>query len=152
MATNRPSKQYSINLFRKICKQLGLKLTHQRLEIYNAMMDMEDHPSVEEVFDAIKPKIPTISFDTVYRTLALFERNNIIQRIQYLDSKTRYDSNMDEHYHLVCKRCHNIQDFYWPDMDNLKAPDDTNDWGKIDNRYLELRGVCQGCLARDKVA
>jgi len=133
-------------------KEVGLKLTHQRLEIFNVVVSMEDHPSAEQVYEAVKSKMPTISFDTVYRTLALFERYGVLARVQYLDDRTRYDSNMAPHYHLVCKTCKRIHDFYWPDLDELQRPDDTKGWGTIENEYLELSGICQECLARNNRA
>ncbi|MDY6933103.1 MAG: transcriptional repressor [Spirochaetota bacterium] len=136
-----------IETFKKISKYLGLKITHQRLEIFKILVSMEYHPSAEEVYEAIREKIPSISFDTVYRTLALFESHGVIAKVQYLDDRTRYDSNMEPHYHLVCKKCRNIQDFYWPDLDQLKPPEKTKGWGEIDNKYLELRGICRKCLA-----
>jgi Fur family peroxide stress response transcriptional regulator len=91
-----------IEMFKNISRENGLKVTHQRLEIFKILLSMEYHPSAEEVFEAVRKKIPTISFDTVYRTLALFENSGVIRKVQYLDTRTRYDSNMDIHYHLVC--------------------------------------------------
>ena len=137
-----------LRTFEEIWRELGLKLTHQRLEIFHVLVNAEDHPSAEEVYEKVKSKMPTISFDTVYRTLALFERYGVIARVHYLDDRARYDSNMAPHYHLVCKTCKKIRDFYWPDLDELQTPDKTKGWGTIENKYLELRGICQDCLAR----
>ena len=136
-----------IEVFKNISKNLGLKITHQRLEIFKILVSMEYHPSAEEVYEVVRGTIPSISFDTVYRTLALFESHGVIAKVQYLDDRTRYDSNMEPHCHLVCKKCRNIQDFYWPDLDQLNSPEETKRWGEIDNKYLELRGICRKCLA-----
>lgn len=141
------SVEDKLEIFYAIFKELGLKLTHQRLEIFNVLVSTEDHPSTEEVYEKVKSKIPAISFDTVYRTLALFERYGVIAKVHYVDDRTRYDSNMAPHYHLVCNKCKKIQDFYWPDLDELQTPDKTKGWGTIENKYLELRGICQDCLA-----
>ena len=65
----------------KLLKGTGLKLTHQRLEILYILMSDVDHPSAEEIYERTKPEIPTISFDTVYRTLALFERYMRIEEL-----------------------------------------------------------------------
>jgi len=123
-----------------------LKLTHQRLQILNALMSVRDHPSAEDVFAAVKPKIPSISFDTVYRALALFERHGAITKVQ---DKTRYETETRRHCHMICTRCCKIEDFFWPEIEQLQVPDETAGWGKIEQRYLELRGVCQKCLAKD---
>lgn len=144
VSTEAESKAY-----RRIFKKLGLKLTHQRFQIFSALMSMNGHPSAEDVLAVVKPKIPTISFDTVYRTLALFERHGLIAKVQYVDDKTRYDSETRPHCHLICTRCRRIEDFFWPDIEQLQIPDETARWGKIENRYVELRGICKDCLAKD---
>jgi len=132
--------------FQKHLKQTGLKLTHQRLEILHILMSDVNHPSAEEVYERIKPKIPTISFDTVYRTLALFECHGIVSRVHYLDDKSRYDPNTTHHYHFVCTRCKTIKDFYWSDLDELTVPTEVHRWGEINDRYLEIRGTCRDCI------
>jgi Fur family peroxide stress response transcriptional regulator len=149
MARRHVSTEDEIKAYRRISKDLGLKLTHQRLQIFEALMSMKDHPSAEDVLAVVKPKIPSISFDTVYRTLALFERHGLIAKVQYIDDKTRYDSEKRRHCHLICTRCRRIEDFFWPEIDQLRVPDETARWGEIENKYLELRGVCQDCLAND---
>lgn len=135
-----------LKAFEEICRELGLKLTHQRLEIFRVLANAEDHPSAEGVYERVKAKIPPISFDTVYRTLALFERHGVIARVNHLADRTRYDSNMTVHHHMVCTRCKRIRDFYWPAVDEMEAPEETKGWGSIEGAYLELRGICRACL------
>jgi Fur family peroxide stress response transcriptional regulator len=137
---------YKLQAFREICRESGLKLTHQRLEIFRILTNAEDHPSAEDVYERVKPKIPPISFDTVYRTLALFERCGVIARVNHLADRTRYDSNMTVHHHMVCTRCKKIRDFYWPALDEMETPGTTKGWGSIEGKYLELRGICRDCL------
>ena len=57
---------------------------------------------------------------------------------------------MKPHHHLVCIKCKKIQDFYWPDIEEMEIPEETKGWGLIKNRYLELRGICQECLDKEK--
>lgn len=138
-----------LQAFRELSRQIGLKLTHQRLEIFNVLSSMLDHPSAEDVFEEVKKRIPTIAFDTVYRTLSLFERHGLISKVNYLDGRTRYDSVTERHCHLICTRCRKIEDFYWPAVDQLQLPKEMKSWGNIENKYLELRGHCQDCLIKD---
>jgi Fur family peroxide stress response transcriptional regulator len=139
-----------IKALKAMWNRRGLKLTHQRLEIFKVMESAEDHPSAEELYERVKSKLPTISFDTVYRTLALLERHGMIARIYNLDNRMRYDSNMDRHYHLICTRCRKINDFYWPELDHLSMPGETEGWGMIEGRHVELRGICQNCLKKER--
>jgi Fur family peroxide stress response transcriptional regulator len=133
----------------EICRGLGLKLTHQRLEILRELTMAKDHPSAEDIYKRVKPKIPPISFDTVYRTLALFERSGVIARVHHLDDRTRYDPDTSKHHHMVCIKCKKIRDFTWPALDRMDVPEETKDWGLIKGKYLEIRGLCRECLEKE---
>jgi Fur family peroxide stress response transcriptional regulator len=149
MSLTTYQNEAKLRAFRELSRQIGLKLTHQRLVIFNVLSSMLNHPSAEDVFEKVKKKIPTIAFDTVYRTLALFERHGLISKVNYLDSRTRYDSVAERHCHLICTRCRKIEDFYWAEIDQLQIPKETKPWGSIKNKYVELRGLCRDCLIND---
>jgi Fur family peroxide stress response transcriptional regulator len=149
MSQTSYQNEAKLRAFRKLSRQIGLKLTHQRLEIFNVLSSTEDHPSPEDVFEEVKKRIPTIAFDTVYRTLSLFERLGLISKVNYLDGRKRYDSVTERHCHLICTLCRKIQDFTWPEVDQLQLPKETMRWGSIENKYIELRGLCQDCLTKD---
>jgi Fur family peroxide stress response transcriptional regulator len=149
MSQTSYQNEAKLRAFRELSRQIGLKLTHQRLVIFNVLSSMLNHPSAEDVFEEVKNRIPTIAFDTVYRTLALFERHGLISKVNYLDSRTRYDSVTERHCHLICTRCRKIEDFYWAEVDQLQIPKETKFWGSIKNKYVELRGLCQDCLTKD---
>jgi len=130
MRFNKTSSDW-IDTFRERCSTLGLKVTHQRLMIYNVLSSTEGHPSSEEIYKQVRRKLPTISFDTVYRTLALFEQHGLITRIRQIDDRTRYDSNMNQHCHIVCTRCNKVQDLCWLEIDLLAVPSETAEWGLL---------------------
>ena len=55
-------------------------------------------------------------------------------------------------YRTFCIKCKKIQDFTWPALDGMEAPEETEGWGKIQGKYLELRGICRECLKNEKRA
>ncbi|MFH1037762.1 MAG: transcriptional repressor [PVC group bacterium] len=126
----------------------GLKLTHQRLEIYRELMAAKDHPSAEDVFQRVRPRIPTVSLDTVYRTLDMFERIGVVAKVEVLDDRSRFDPNREPHHHLVCTVCRKVDDFPCPAVDSISPPPQAEIWGKIAGRHLELRGICNECLSK----
>ncbi|MHC4945619.1 MAG: Fur family transcriptional regulator [Planctomycetota bacterium] len=138
-----------IDGFIELCRSAGIKVTHQRLEVFRALVKSDSHPSAEEVFDEVKKRIPFISLDTVYRTLATLEQQGVLTKIQ-LGTRTRFDPNREMHHHFICTECHTIQDFRWPRFDDLKAPPRMKAWGEVRTKYVELRGICKACLARKK--
>ncbi len=89
----RSTIQNRLDRFAKSCKSLGIKATHQRIEIYRELARTSEHPDVETLFQRIRRRIPSISLDTVYRNLRLFEEKGLIKRVGIRGEKTRFDAN-----------------------------------------------------------
>ncbi len=150
MKNNNPHLQEKLKKFEQLCRENGIKITHQRMEIFREIASSSDHPSVEQMYNNLKPKLPMISLDTLYRTLSTFETIGIISKVSVSDNRGRFDSNLVPHHHLVCTKCKGILDFYWPTLDKIKVPSETKKWGKILAKQVELRGICADCLKRDQ--
>jgi Fur family transcriptional regulator, peroxide stress response regulator len=134
---------------RKLCNQAGMKLTPQRLEIYKELLSHKDHPSTELIFKQLRKRLPTISLDTVYRTLATFDEFGIIKRLNVSNARTLFDTNLDQHHHFICSRCKQVEDVYWPDFDQSTLPKSVSTRGSIQTRHLELHGICNQCLNKE---
>jgi Fur family peroxide stress response transcriptional regulator len=137
-----------VNVLQDICRETGLKLTHQRLEILRELMKAKDHPSVETVHRRVQVRIPTISLDTVYRSISTFERHGLIARMHVFDDQGRFDADLSPHHHLVCTQCKSIEDFLWGTFDGANLPSEIVGWGQIYTKHAVLRGVCRACLNR----
>jgi Fur family peroxide stress response transcriptional regulator len=148
MKPPKNSLQEKLKQFERFCRLKNIKITHQRREIFILMTSLAIHPSAEEIFKRIKTKLPMISLDTVYRTLTTFEKAGIISRVQAFDDRIRFDANLQPHHHLICTKCKGIVDFYWPAFDSIQLPPDTNRWGTIKLKQVELRGGCIKCSKR----
>ncbi len=144
-AKTEKMKNNDLGRIKEFFRKNGVKVTHQRLEIYREIMKAEDHPSAEDIYRRIRPRLPTVSLDTVYRTLDMFEKLGIISRVEVLDDRARFDPHQEPHHHLVCTVCKRILDFSWPEMDSLKPPIPTDEWGRVVSSHLELRGICREC-------
>ena len=138
------------NGFKQACVAAGIKLTHQRIEIFKILMATREHLSAEDVYSILKPEMPTIALDTIYRTLSTFAELGIVNRLKIIDDRVRFDPNLNRHYHFVCRHCKTIKDFYWPEFDALVPPSDIAEIGEVDSSYLELRGLCKSCAEKDK--
>ena len=131
---------------RRICEEAGIKLTHQRLEIYKELMSATDHPSAEEVHNRLLERVPTVALDTVYRTLATFDELGIARKLHLANKRNLFDVNLTQHHHFVCDHCRKVEDVYWPDFDKTILPETVADIGKVRSRHLELHGLCNTCL------
>jgi Fur family transcriptional regulator, peroxide stress response regulator len=146
MKDKSPDVQNKMREFQKICRSNGLKLTHQRLQIFSELASSSEHPSAESIYKSLVSRYPSLSLDTVYRTLFRFEKLGILSKVQALDDRARFDGNPLPHHHMVCTKCKNIIDFYWPAFDDMQRPHETKKWGRVKSIQVELRGVCDSCL------
>lgn len=138
--------------FEIACREAGLKVTPQRLEIFRELASAGDHPTAETLYKRLQKTMPTLSLDTVYRTLTTFEEYDLILRVQTTESHARFEAEMQKHHHAICTQCHRITDFYWDICDTSELPAQMTGWGQIKNRQITLKGVCAECAADKKMA
>jgi Fur family transcriptional regulator, peroxide stress response regulator len=136
--------------FAMLCREAGLKATHQRTEIYRQLAATEAHPDAETLYRRVRRRIPAISFDTVYRTLKTLEEKGLIVRVGVPMARTRFDANRRKHHHFVCETCGLVRDFYSPQFDRLAVPAETRKLGAAESVHVEIRGVCQACKRRTR--
>jgi Fur family peroxide stress response transcriptional regulator len=122
-----------------------VKLTHQRLEVFRAIACRVDHPGVDAVFRAVKDRLPTVSLDTVYRTLWLLNDLGLVTTLGPRREGVRFDPNLDRHHHYVCVRCGLVQDFESPRLAALQVPAAVHGFGSVEGVLVEVRGLCRRC-------
>lgn len=137
--------QPQLQRFEQICKGAGLKVTHQRLEIYRELLSAHDHPSAEAIYKRLEKRLPSLSLDTVYRTLATFEQLKLVYRIETVESQARYEAFTARHHHFLCKTCSQVFDFNWQHFDTMQLPDDLNTIGAVDHANVVVHGTCAAC-------
>ncbi|MEN8189318.1 MAG: Fur family transcriptional regulator [Thermodesulfobacteriota bacterium] len=138
--------QQDLSRIKQLCDDAGMKLTHQRLEIYKELLAVMDHPSAERVHKRLQKRLPTIAIDTVYRTLATFTEFGILKKLNVSNDRTLFDINIEPHHHFVCTHCKAVEDIYWHDFDKTTLPEAVTEVGQVQSRHLELHGICNRCM------
>ena len=101
--------------------QKGIKLTHQRRVIAQVIADANDHPDANEVFMRANKIDNRISLATVYRTIKLFEENNVLNRIELGGKRARYEELTDSHHdHLIDIDTGDIIEFVDDEIEELQ--------------------------------
>jgi len=136
--------------FQEVCRAEGLKLTHQRMEIFREVAQTTDHPDAETVFRGVRERLPTVSMDTVYRTLWRLKDLGLVSVLGPPRERARFDANLDRHYHFVCTRCGLTRDFDDHEFDSLELPKTIHSIGKADRIQVEALGLCRSCAAAAK--
>ncbi len=139
------SEDLLLQEFREACLHHGLKVTHQRLEIYRVVASSNAHPDAETVFRQVRKRIPTISLDTVYRGLKLLADHRIISVVGVSHERVRFDANVHSHHHFVCTKCGAIMDFNAPELGEIAPPAEACQLGRPVSIQLEVKGVCAKC-------
>lgn len=134
--------------FEQVCRDAGVRLTHQRLEIFREVAQARDHPDAETVYRRVRERMPTVSLDTVYRTLWLLNDHGLITTLGLSRERTRFDANLTRHHHFVCVRCGSTRDFYSKELDDLELPSSATAFGQIETTLVEVRGVCRDCAGK----
>lgn len=134
--------------FVETCRRSALRVTHQRTEVFRELAMTDEHPDAETVYDRVRKRLPSISRDTVYRTLSSLEAQGLVRRTEVLVGPGRYDANTDIHHHFVCTRCGRVQDFESPALDGLALPPSVKALGTIESAHVQVRGVCSACASR----
>jgi Fur family peroxide stress response transcriptional regulator len=136
----------SVDDIKEVFKKRGLKLTQQRLEILNELVNSDNHPDAETIYTGVRGRLPTVSLDTVYRTLWMLLDFGLINTLGPSLTKLRFDGNTQPHHHFICRACSQIYDFYSPELDNLKVPDIISNLGQGERIEVEIKGLCHNCL------
>lgn len=137
-----------LDRFRQGCREAGLKVTHQRLEIFREVATSVEHPDAETVFQAVRRKLPTVSLDTVYRTLWTMIDLGLLTSLGPDQRRVRFDANLDAHHHFICSRCGKTVDFFHPAFDQLRPPPAVARVGHVERLQVECRGICKACAKK----
>lgn len=105
------------------CKEIisnkGLKVTPQRIAILEALVDLANHPTVDEIIDHIKDHHPSISTGTVYKTLETMKEKGLITKVISDREVMRYDAVLEKHHHLYSASTGRIEDYHDEELNKL---------------------------------
>lgn len=124
-------------------RELGLKLTPQRIAILQYLDGNRDHPSAEDIYRAVKERFPTMSFATVYNTLEVLRKRGLIRELAIDGERKRYDPDIEPHHHILCVRCKKVADVHM-DID-VPVPDEVGQRFVIFGNHIEFYGLCDEC-------
>ena len=122
------------------------KQFRKRNAILECLKSTDQHPSAETVHEMLRIEHPDISLATVYRNLALFKKQGLIQSIGTVNGIERFDANTDPHVHFVCTGCDAVLDFPQVEVPTSLGTDAEKQTGcHIAGCQLTFTGLCQNC-------
>lgn len=132
-----------MNDLKELLKAKRVKPTHQRLVILNYLRNTKSHPSADTIYNKIIKDNPTMSRTTVYNTVNMLVKKDLVMPIYISANEVRFDGNTMPHHHFLCKKCANILDID-VQCTHFKA-------GEIyGNKIMEWHGyfvgICRDCM------
>ena len=129
------------------------KQFRKRSAILQCLKDTHTHPSAEMLHQMLQQEHPDISLATVYRNLALFKSQGIIQSLGTVGGIERFDANTMPHVHFICTRCCSVTDL--PQItvpQQLQSTVESTTGGQVAECQLSFSGICQSCCQAEKTA
>lgn len=134
--------------FKRLCQQHGLPLTVQRQVILESLARHKDHPTADDIFAEVRPRLPGVSRTTVYRVLETLVQVRVARKVCHPGATARYETKTNRHHHLVCLHCNRLTDVEEASLDSLPFPDVGRLGFQIEDYSIQFRGICRTCARR----
>jgi Fur family peroxide stress response transcriptional regulator len=134
----------------RACRERGLPVTVQRRAVLEALVPRDDHPSADDLFEAVSRTVPGISRTTVYRVLETLVDLGLASRISHPGGGARFELRRGRHHHLHCARCGCVKDFTSPALEALELPRLAAHGFEVDDWSLHVTGLCADCRGRSR--
>ncbi|MBT9372109.1 Fur family transcriptional regulator [Rhizobium sp. CSW-27] len=126
----------------ELCAERGMRMTEQRRVIARILQDSDDHPDVEELYRRSTRVDARISISTVYRTVKLFEDAGIIEKHDFRDGRSRYETVPEEHHdHMIDVKTGEVIEFHSAEIEALQERIAREHGFRLVGHRLELYGI-----------
>lgn len=121
----------------------SIKPSVQRTAVMEYLLNNRTHPTIDEIYLALSPNMPTLSKTTVYNTLDIFVEKGAVRQLVLDEKNARYDIDISAHAHFICRMCGKVQDIFnlKPTLFQVPKNDDFN----IDTVEISYLGFCKNC-------
>jgi Fur family peroxide stress response transcriptional regulator len=136
--------------FEDICRQKRLPVTMQRRVILEAVLRRDDHPTADQIYEAVQERVPQLSRTTVYRVLDKLSQLGAIRRVLLTGGTSRFDGMIRRHHHLVCTGCGKIIDIDDERLDQLSLPRRKMQGFTVEEFSVQVSGVCADCQKKKR--
>lgn len=136
---------------KKIIRDLGLKVTSQRLLILDVVRNGPNHFTAQDIYESVSVRNPAVGFATVYRFLRTLSEHQFVTEIRMGGMPARYEWAAKRHHdHLTCVQCSKIVEFENHEIERLQEKVAKEFGFSLTDHVLELYGVCPECRRKEK--
>jgi Fe2+ or Zn2+ uptake regulation protein len=128
-----------------LLKKSGLKATFQRMNILECI-DVHGHMSIDAIYEQVVKRHPSLSLATIYKNIILMVENGVLVEVPITGKKSKYELTKEDHIHLVCTECGEVEDKPMQSMtDELFTSITKQENFTLSKQQINLYGVCSHC-------
>ncbi len=128
----------------------GLRYTQQREEVWQEILSSESHRDAEDIYFSLCNRGVNISRATVYRTIEVLMKNNLVRKLDLGDGRSRFEHKNDptHHDHLICSECGVIVEFVSEEVEKLQQVIASEHGFNLTSHIHQLFGICPACQSK----
>ena len=128
-----------------VLKASELKATFQRMNILESI-ESHGHMSIDAIYEEVVKTHPSLSLATVYKNIILMVEKGVLVEVPITGKKPKYELVKDDHIHLVCTECGEVEDKpHMQETDTLLNTLTNNEHFKLEKQQINLYGICSHC-------
>ena len=141
-------------LFTDYLHERKLRVTPERLEVLETVMQTPGHFDVDQLFYRMKTQGSTVSRATVYNTVDKLREAGVLAQYRFGERSARYEiaHNVQPHHHLICRSCGNIEEFIDKRVDRMARDAAAFLGHELQDAVLHIYGICPACLRKRSLA
>lgn len=143
----------ALDNFTQHLRQNGLRMTKERMDLFNLILGVKEHFTPEDLLKKIKAKKVNVSRATVYRLIPVLVQAEIIQQSLLSEGQAHFEVtwNRKHHDHLICSACNKVIEFHDNTIEILQR-EVANKYGFVlDHHVMELVGRCKSCQGSNTI-
>lgn len=117
----------------------------QRQVVLEELKKLSSHPTAAELYHVVRKRLPHISLGTVYRNLEILSQAGRIITLQLAGSEKRFDGRIDDHYHVRCVKCGQVEDLPFSPIQAIEEAVQGISQYEILSYQIEFVGICARC-------
>ena len=142
-------RQERLDLFIRRSGEEGLPVTPQRRAVLEAVLQLDNHPTADQVHVAVSRVMSEVNRTTVYRSLETLVLLGVLTRLCHPGRVARFDPRTSIHHHLICLHCDSVLDIEDERLNHLDLPDTSDQGFTLQDYRVQLRGICRKCQRKE---
>lgn len=140
--------------YTELLHEAGLKSTVSRIRVLKIFAASKSPLRIKDIFQKLQAKDAGNDMVTIYRTIEVLCKNNIVHRVDFCEDSACYELTSAKHgpHHITCTNCHKRADvgfcFFAAQEKRLRKKFPL--FATVTRHSVEFFGLCKKCAAKNQ--